>query len=53
MIRNLEKSGVIPMDDEDYLENLACEIGCMVGKLPTSYLRLRLPLGAPYISMVV
>ncbi|RVW20154.1 hypothetical protein CK203_110425 [Vitis vinifera] len=30
----------------EYLEELACEIGCKVGKLPSSYLRL--PMGASY-----
>ena len=41
---NLEKSEMILVGKVDNLEGLACEIGCNVGKLPTSYLGL--PLGA-------
>ncbi|RVW60969.1 hypothetical protein CK203_051348 [Vitis vinifera] len=48
---NLEKSEMIPMGEVDNLEELACEIGCKVGKLPSSCLGL--PLGASYKSMVV
>ena len=48
---NLEKSEMIPMGEVDNLEELACEIGCKVGKLPSSCLGL--PLGASYKSMIV
>ena len=48
---NLEKSEMIPMGEVDNLEELACEIGCKVGKLPSSCLGL--PLRASYKSMVV
>ena len=34
---NLEKSEVIPVGEVDLLEELAYEIGCKVGKLPSSY----------------
>ena len=43
---NLDKSEMILVGEVEYLEELACEIGCKVGKLPSSYLRL--PLGASY-----
>ena len=42
-----------PSGEEDNLEELACEIGCKVGNLLTSYLGLGLPLGALYESVVV
>ncbi|RVW43074.1 hypothetical protein CK203_086622 [Vitis vinifera] len=45
---NLEKNEMIPVGDVDNVEDLACEIGCKVGKLPYSYLGL--PLGASYKS---
>lgn len=48
---NLEKNEVIPVGKVDLLEELAYEIGCKVGKLPSSYLGL--PLGASHNSMVV
>ena len=48
---NFEKSEVIPVGEVDLLEELACEIGCKVGKLPSSYLGL--PLGASYKSVIV
>ena len=34
---NLEKSEVIPVGEVDLLEELAYEIGCKVGKLPSSF----------------
>ena len=37
---NLEKSEMILVGEVDNLEDLACEIGCKVGKLPSSYLGL-------------
>ena len=43
---NLEKSQMIQVGKVDTVEDLACEIECKVGKLPSSYLRL--PLGASY-----
>ena len=48
---NLEKSEMILVGEVDNLKELDCEIGCKVGKLSTSYLRLLL--GASYKSMVV
>ena len=48
---NLEKSEMILVGEVDNLEDLACEIGCKVGKLPSSYLGL--PLEALYKSMAV
>ena len=37
---NLEKSEMVLVGEVDNVENLACKIGCKVGKLPSSYLRL-------------
>ena len=34
---SLEKSEVIPVGEVDLLEELAYEIGCKVGKLPSSF----------------
>ena len=48
---NLKKSEMIPIEEVDNVEDLACEIMCKVGKLPSSYLGL--PLGASYKSVVV
>ena len=48
---SLEKSEVIPVGEVDLLEELACEIGCKVGKLPSYYLGLSL--GASHKSVVV
>ena len=48
---NLKKSEMIPIEELDNVEDLACEIMCKVGKLPSSYLGL--PLGASYKSVVV
>ena len=42
---------MIPVGEVDNSEELACEIGYKVRKLPTSYLGL--PLGASYKSVVV
>lgn len=48
---NLEKSEMISMGEVDNSEELTCDIGCKVGKWPTSYLGL--PLGAPHKSLVI
>ena len=48
---NLEKSEMILVGEVDNLEELACEIGCKVGKLSSSYLGL--PLGASYKLVAV
>ncbi|KAJ9689584.1 hypothetical protein PVL29_014988 [Vitis rotundifolia] len=42
---NLAKSEIIPVGEVDDMEELAVEIGCRVGSLPSQYLGL--PLGAP------
>ncbi|KAJ9704891.1 hypothetical protein PVL29_003103 [Vitis rotundifolia] len=42
---NLAKSEIIPVGEVDEIEELAVEIGCKVGTLPSLYLGL--PLGAP------
>ncbi|RVW22558.1 putative ribonuclease H protein [Vitis vinifera] len=42
---NLDKSMVIPVGEVDGVMDMAAEIGCRVGQLPTVYLGL--PLGAP------
>ena len=43
---NLHKSEIIPLRRVDNVEELAAELGCGVGSLPTKYLGL--PLGAPH-----
>ena len=43
---NLHKSEIIPLGRVDNVEELATELGCGVGSLPTKYLGL--PLGAPH-----
>ncbi|RVW88908.1 hypothetical protein CK203_045051 [Vitis vinifera] len=48
---NLEKSELIPMGRVTDIEDLALELGCKVGGLPSRYLGL--PLGAPFKSEVV
>ena len=42
---NLAKSEIIPVGDVEEIEELAVELGCRVGSLPSQYLGL--PLGAP------
>ena len=42
---NLGKSEIIPVGEVDDIEELAVEIGCRVGSLPSQYLGV--PLGAP------
>ncbi|KAL6348571.1 hypothetical protein AAG906_016083 [Vitis piasezkii] len=42
---NLDKSEVIPVGEVEEVNEMAVEIGCRVGQLPTIYLGL--PLGAP------
>ena len=42
---NLDKSEVIPVGEVEEVNEMAVEIGCRVGQLPTVYLGL--PLGAP------
>ena len=48
---NLEKSELIPVGRVHDIEDLALELGCKVGGLPSCYLGL--PLWAPFKSMVV
>ncbi|RVW80668.1 Transposon TX1 uncharacterized 149 kDa protein [Vitis vinifera] len=48
---NLEKSELIPVGMVTDIEDLALELGCKVGGLPSRYLGL--PLGAPFKSEVV
>ncbi|KAL6327211.1 hypothetical protein AAG906_015250 [Vitis piasezkii] len=47
---NLEKSKLIPMGRVHDIEDLALELSCKVGGLPSYYLGL--PLGAPFKSAV-
>ncbi|KAJ9709590.1 hypothetical protein PVL29_001191 [Vitis rotundifolia] len=42
---NLDKSEIIPVGEVDEVDELAAELGCRVGQLPATYLRL--PLGVP------
>ena len=46
---NLDKSELIPVCNVDNVEELASELGCTVGSLPSLYLGM--PLGAPFKSM--
>ena len=48
---NLTKSVIIPLGRVDNLEELAAELGCGVGSLPSVYLGL--PLGAPHRALGV
>ena len=48
---NLNKSEVIPIGTVDNVEELASELGCKVGSLPTPYLGL--PLGAKHKALGV
>ena len=48
---NLKKSEVIPIGTVDNVEELASELGCKVGSLPTPYLGL--PLGAKHKALGV
>ena len=48
---NLEKSELIPVGKVHDIEDLALELGCKVGGLPSCYLGL--PLGGPFKSEVV
>ena len=48
---NLDKSEIMSVGRVENLEVLALEVGCKVGKLPTSYLGL--PLGAHHKSVAV
>ena len=41
---NLDKSAILPVDKVENLNQLACELGCRVGSLPSSYLGF--PLGS-------
>ena len=47
----MEKSELIPIGRVNDIEDLALELGCKVGGLPSYYLGL--PLGAPFKSEVV
>ena len=48
---NLIKSAIIPLGRVDNVEELAAELGCGVGSLPSTYLGL--PLGAPHRALGV
>ena len=48
---NLEKSSIFPVGRVENLEELAKELGCISGSLPTTYLGL--PLGAKHNSTTV
>ena len=48
---NLNKSEIIPLGRVDNVEELAAELSCGVGSLPTKYLGL--PLGAPHRALGV
>ena len=48
---NLDKSEILPVGRVENLKVLALEVGCKVGRLPSSYLGL--PLGAHHKSVVV
>ncbi|RVW32845.1 putative ribonuclease H protein [Vitis vinifera] len=43
---NLDKSELIPMGNVENVEELASELGCKVGSLPSNYLGM--PFGAPF-----
>ena len=46
---NLDKSELIPVGNVENVEELASELDCKVGCLPSTYLGM--PLGAPFMSM--
>ena len=48
---NLDKSEILPVGRLENVEVLALDVGCKVGRLPTSYLGI--PLGANHKSMAV
>ncbi|RVW29580.1 Exonuclease 1 [Vitis vinifera] len=48
---NLDKSEILPVGRVENLEVLALEVGCKVGRLPTSYLGI--PLGANHKSVAI
>ncbi|RVW23944.1 LINE-1 retrotransposable element ORF2 protein [Vitis vinifera] len=48
---NLEKSEIIPVGEVEEMEEMAAELGCKVGSMPSVYLGL--PLGAPNKSTAV
>ena len=48
---NLEKNELIPMGRVHNIEDLALELGCKVGGLPSCYLGM--PLGSPFKSVVM
>ena len=48
---NLNNSEIIPIGPVDNMEELASELGCTVGSLPTSYLGL--PLSAKHKTLGV
>ena len=47
----MDKSEILPVGRVENLEVLALEVGCKVGRLPTSYLGL--PLGAHHKSVAI
>ncbi|RVW36476.1 MLO-like protein 11 [Vitis vinifera] len=47
---NLDKSDLILVGRVENVDDLACELGCKVGSLPSTYLGM--PLGAPFNSVV-
>ena len=48
---NLDKSEILPVGRVENMEALALEVGCKVGRLPSSYLGI--PLGVNHKSVAV
>ena len=48
---NLDKSELFPMGNVENMEELAFELGCKVGRLPSTYLVMSL--GAPFKSVAI
>ena len=47
---NMDKSELILVGRVENVDDLACDLGCKVGSLPSTYLGM--PLGAPFNSVV-
>ena len=45
----MDLSELIPVGRVENVDDLACELGCKVGSLPSTYLGM--PLGAPFNSV--
>ena len=46
---NLEKSSILPIENVEILDDLAHELGCKIGTMPSTYLGL--PLGMKHNSL--